>query len=184
LIFCAASGELEVEWLGLMWIVAVAITAKFAVVRWLGFRLVNTATQQPIRSDEMQFSLAQLLGLTAIIAVIAAIARMLAPLAATLNMLLFGLGIAMCIGTLALVAAWAILRSAAALRITLPSFASFAIIMSGLTWHIVEATHADPGMVWGSAVFAYAVALAGLLLLARSRGFRLLLTSEFGAVEP
>jgi hypothetical protein len=95
----------------------------------------------------------------------------------------FGLGIAMCIGTLALVAAWAILRSAAP-RITLPSFASFAIVMSGLTWYIVEATHADPGLVWGSAVFAYAVALAGLLLLARSRGFRLLLPSEFGAVEP
>jgi hypothetical protein len=111
LVFCATSGEFEAEWLGLVWVVVVTITAMFVFVRWLGLRLVDTTDGGRIRSDEMQLSLTQLMALTAVVAVIAPVARLLAPLVATVNALMFGIAIALCLGTLALVAVWATLRS-------------------------------------------------------------------------
>ena len=38
LVFCAVSGELEAEWLGLMWVVVIAVAAMFVVVRRQGLR--------------------------------------------------------------------------------------------------------------------------------------------------
>ena len=177
LVFCATSGELEAEWLGLVWVVVVTITAMFVFVRWFGFRLIDTTNGGRIRSDEMQFSLKQLMALTAGVAVIAAVARMLAPLVATMNVLIFGFVIASCLGTLALVAVWATLRLDPT-RVKLSILAIVAMATAGLVYYGMETTNADPGLVWGSVVIVYTIALAGLLLLARSHGFRLGRNSE------
>jgi hypothetical protein len=179
LLFCAASGEFEAEWLGLVWVVVVTVTAMFVFVRWLGFRLVDaTSHTNRIRSDEWQFSVAQLMGLTGVVAVSSAVGKMLVPLVATMDALIVGSAIAICLGTLALVAAWATLRSATT-RIRILTLAVVTIAMSGLVYYGMEATDADPGLVWASVVIMYGIALSKLLLLARSRGFRLLLRSEF-----
>jgi hypothetical protein len=172
LVFCAVSGELEAEWLGLAWVVVVTITAMLAFVRWLGFHLVDTKTDGSVRSDEMQFSLRQLMALTAVVAVIAAVARMLAPLVATRDALIFGLAIAICLGVLALLTLWAMLP----LDITRSKSLVLAIVasvMAGLVYYGMEATDADPGLIWGAVVLVYAMALAGALLLLRRYGFRL-----------
>jgi len=125
----------------------------------------------------MQFSLAQLMALTAVVAVIAAVFRMLAPLVATMNALLIGIAIAFCLGTVALVAVWATLRSNAT-RVRLTILAIVAIVAAGLVYYGMESTNAEPGLVWGTAVIVYTIALAGLLLLARSHGVRLLRNSD------
>lgn len=172
LIFCVASGELEAEWLGLAWVVVVTVTSMFVLVRWLGFKLADTATSVPVRSDEMQFSLRQLMALTAVVAAITAAARMLAPLIATWQVLMVGIAIAVCLGGLALLTVWATLR----LEVTRPKLSILAIaalVMAGLVHYAMEATNADPGLVWGSVVVVFTVALAGLLLLARRHGVRL-----------
>jgi hypothetical protein len=177
LVFCATSGEFEAEWLGLMWVVVVTVAAMFVFVRSCGLRLADTMDGGRFRSDEMQFSLTQLMALTAIVAVIAAVARMLAPLVVTVNALIFGIAIALCLGTLALVAAWATLRSNPT-RVRLSILAIVAMAAAGLVYHGMETTNADPGLVWGSVVIVYTMALAGLLLLARARGIRLLRRSS------
>lgn len=177
--FCATSGELESEWLGLVWVVLVTIAAIFAFARWLGFRLMDTTHGGRIRPEEMQFSVAQLMTLTAVIASIAAVARMLAPLVATINALMFGIAIALCLGVLALVAVWATLRSEIS-RVRLSTLVVVAIAAAGLVYYAMEMTNADPGLVWGSVVIVYTTALAGLLLFARSQGIRLQRNSECG----
>jgi len=177
LAFCAASGELEAEWLGLVWVVVVALTAMFLCVRWLGFKLAYTNARSRIRSDEFQFSLSQLLALTAVVAVVAAAARLLAPFVLTVNALSFGLAIAICLGIVALVAVGATLRPVIT-RIKISALVITAIVMAGLAYYGIEATNADPGIVWASTVIVYAIALTGLLLLGRSYGLRLLRSSE------
>jgi len=177
LVFCAASGELELEWLGLVWVLVVTITAMFVFVHWLGFRLVDTTAANRIRSDELQFSVKQLMALMAAVAVIAAVARLLTPLVATMSALVFGLAIAICLGTLALVAAWATLRSEAT-RIRLSTLVAASIVIAGLVYYGMETTDADPGLAWGSVVIVYTFALAASLLVARSHGFRLLIGPE------
>jgi hypothetical protein len=177
LVLCASSGEFEAEWLGLVWVVVVATTALFVFLRWLGYRLANTRTGERIRSDEMQFSLTQLMALTAVVAAVAAVARMLAPLVATMNALIFGIAVASCVGALALVAVWATLRSDLT-RVRLVILALVAMAVAGVVYYGVETTNADPGLVWGSVVIIYTITLAGLLLLARSYGVRLLRNSD------
>jgi hypothetical protein len=177
LVFCATSGELEAEWLALVWVVVVTITGMFVFIRWLGFRLVDTTFNSPVRSGEMQFSLMQLIVLTTVVAAIAGVARLFAPLVATINALIFGLAIAICLGTLALVATWATLQPVTT-RMKQSILAIVAILMAGLVYYGMETTNTDPGIVWGSVVIVYTVALGGSLLLARSHGFRLLRSSE------
>jgi hypothetical protein len=125
----------------------------------------------------MRYSLKQLMALTGVVAVIAAAASMLAPLVATFNALAFGIGIALCLGTLALVAVFATLRSNPTQGKYL-SLALVAVAAAGLVYYGMETTNADPGWVWGLVVMLYTMALTGLLLLARSRGLRLLRTSD------
>lgn len=177
LLFCATSGERDAEWLVVVWVIVITIAAMFVLVRWLGFKLVDTTTGSGIRSDEMQFSLVQLMALTAVVAAIAAAARMLAPLKATMMALTFGLAIAICLGALALVTVWAILQSDIT-RSKLSILAIAAIVMAGLVYCGMEATNADPGLVWGAVVIVYTIALAGSLLLARRHGFRLQSNSD------
>jgi hypothetical protein len=172
LVFCAASGELEAEWLGLAWVVVVTITAMLVFVRWLGFQLVDMTAGGHARADEMQFSLKQLMALTTAFAAIAAVARMLTPLVATREALMFGLAIAVCLGTLALLTLWAMLPVDIT-RTRLAALAIVAIVMAGLVYYGMEATDADPGLIWAAVVLVYATALAGALLLARRRGIRL-----------
>ena len=172
LAFCAISGEAEVEWLALLWIVGATITAMFMFVRLRGFRLVD-ATGKPARSDEMQFSVTHLLALTAVVAAVAAVARLLAP--TPLNAMIIFQAIAMGLGAVALLAVWATLHSAVTRFKTLTLFV-VAMVMAGLTYYGIEATDADPGAVWGSMVIIYTMALFGSLWLVRVRGFRLVRT--------
>jgi hypothetical protein len=172
IIFCALSGELQVEWLALVWVVVVTIAAMFAVVRWVGFKLVDATSGSRLGTAETQFSVTQLMVLTSVVGATAAGARLLAPLVATINALVFGLTIAVCLGTLALVAAWAMLGSETT-RIKLLALAVVTVIVTGLVYCGMEITNADPGIVWASVVVVYTLALAGLLLLMRSGGYRL-----------
>jgi hypothetical protein len=172
LLFCAVSGEFEAEWLALAWIVVVTVTAMFGVVRWLGFRLIDRTAGSGIQPEKLQFSLTQLIGLTTVVAAIGAVARLLTPRIATLDGLLAGLAIAICLGALALVTAWATLRpDVTLLKLVILPVAVAAL--AGLVYYGMEATNADPGLVWGAAMIAYAIALAGALWLVRLRGFRL-----------
>jgi hypothetical protein len=173
LIFCVVSGELEAEWLGLVWVVVVTITAMFVIVRLLGFRLMVAESDDRIASDEMQFSLRQLMALMAVFAIIAGAARRLTPLIATMEALIFGLAIAFCLGALSLFTMWVTLRSDNIARIKLSFLAIFAIAMAGLVYCGMEVTNADPGLIWAGVTLVFTIVLAGLLLLARQRGFRL-----------
>jgi hypothetical protein len=173
LVFCAISGEFEAEWLGLAWVVVVTITGMFLFARWLGFRMVGAMASGPVQIDKTQFSLIQLFLLTTVVAAIAAVARQLTPLVATMNALIFGVAIAICLGTVALVATWTTLESVTT-RMKQSILAIVTVGMAGLVCYAMEATNADPGLVWGSVVIVYTITLVGLLLLGRSRGFRLL----------
>ncbi len=182
LLFCASSGELEAEWLGLMWIVVVTVAGMFVLVRWQGLRLVNTAKPNLICSNEFQFSVSQLLALTAAVALVVAFARVLAPMIATVNALLIGLGIAICLGALAVVASLTTLRlqePKAGLRL----FAIATIMTTGLVFVVMEATNADPGIVWGSVVVVYALCLRASFRFARTHGFSILSTSELASLR-
>ena len=110
LAFCAISGEAEAEWLILMWVVGATITGMFMLVRFRGFKLVDAAGNRA-RSDEMQFSVTQLLALTSVVAAVAAVARLLAPIVPTPSAMGIYLAMAICLGTVAVVAVWATLRS-------------------------------------------------------------------------
>lgn len=182
LLFCAISGELDAEWLGLMWIVVITVAGMFVLVRWQGLRLVNTTKPNAICSDEFQFSVSQLLALTAAVALVVTFARILAPMIATMNTLLTGLGIAICLGTLAIVASLTTLRlqePKAGLRL----LAISTIVIAGLVFVVMEATDADPGIVWGSVVVVYALSLRASFRIARTRGFSILSTSELASLR-
>jgi len=127
----------------------------------------------------MQFSVRQLLALTAVVAAVAAVARLLVPIGTTLSAIAIFLPMAFCFGAVALVAVWATLRSDLSRMKTL-TLLIVTILMAGLTYFGMEATNADPGSIWGSTVIAYAMALVGSLLLVRARGFRLVRISELG----
>ncbi len=182
LVFCFASGELELEWLGLMWIVVMTVALMFLTARSFGVRLVNTNNGKPkhdrgIPSNESQFTIRQLMILTAATAAIAAAARWLAPLTMTVEAMMFGGGIAICLGILALVAAWATLRvELNRTRCFILAVAS--LVMAALVYCVMEVTDADPGLVWGCVVVVYASALSTAFLFARSCGIRLLCDRE------
>jgi hypothetical protein len=178
IVFCAVSGEAEAEWLVLLWVVVATITALFMLVRIRGYKLVDAAGNRA-RSDELQFSVTQLLALTAVVAVVAAVARLLAPIAITVSAIAIFLPMAMCFGALALVAVWATLRSEIT-RIKTLTLLIVTILMAGLTYFGMEVTNADPGAIWSSTVIAYSMALIGSLLLVRARRFRLVHMSELG----
>lgn len=182
LAFCAISGEAEAEWLAMMWVVVATITAMLIAVRIRGFKLLDAAGKQA-QSVELQFSVTHLLALTAVVAAVAAAARLLTPIAAPPSAMSFFLAIAMCLGTVALVAVWAMLRSDLTRAKTL-TLLIVAIAMAGLTYYGVEATNVDPGAIWGSTVIVYTVALAGSLLVVRACGFRLVRLSEIGPPQP
>jgi hypothetical protein len=186
LAFCAISGETEAEWLVLMWVVVATILAMFMVVRVCGFKLLDAAGKQA-QSVELQFSVTHLLALTAVVAGVAAVARLLAPIATTQSAISIFLAMAMCLGAVALVAVWATLRSDFTRIKTLTLFI-VAIVMAGLTYYGMEATNTDPGEIWGFTVIVYTMALVGSLLFMRARGFRLVRLSELcqpqSAVKP
>lgn len=182
LVFCAVSGELEAEWLGLMWVVVITVAAMFVVVRRQGLRLVDT--KKPIRrdSDEFRFSVLHLLGLTAVVALIATFARALAPLVATLNALMFGLGIAVCLGSLAIIGSLTTLRLRQS-QSGLWVFVVASVVIAGTVFTVMEATNADPGIVWGSIVVVYALSLRALFGFLRNRGFAIASDSDLALTE-
>ena len=175
LAFCVISGEAEAEWLLFMWIVAAGVAAMFLIVRLRGFRLANAVTGKGRGPDELQFTVEQLLALTAVVAAVAAASRFLSP--TTINALGLFLAIAACLGAVALVAVWATLRSDLT-RIKTLTLLVVAVVMAGITYYGMEVTNADPGPIWGGTVIVYTAALAGSLLVVRWRGFRLLRSPE------
>lgn len=183
LAFCATIRELEAEWLVLMWIVVVTVAAMFTIIRWRGLRLVNTTKPTHIDSGEFQFSVLHLIGLTAAVALIAAVARTLTPLAATLDVLLVGLGIAVCLGSLAIIVSLTTLRQRRT-KYGLPITAIATTANAGVVYMVMEATNADPGIVWGSIVVVYALSLCALLRYCFNRGFKLASRWELEAAEP
>ena len=173
LAFCIVSGEFELEWLGLIWIVIVITAAIFLCLRHLGFRLVGGSTDIHALSKESQFSLSQLMLLTAIFAGLAAVARYLAPSAATQEALFAGISIAACVGIVAIACVWAIMNQQIT-RARLTLLAAVTLAMSLLVYFAMEITEADPGFVWATVIITYAGGLAGVMFVARKRGFRLL----------
>jgi hypothetical protein len=180
LALCAMSGEAEAEWLVLVWVVAANVAALMLPVRTAGYRLASTAGNRA-KSGEMQFSVRQLLALTAVVAVVVAAARLLAPTSATAVFIF--LAISLCLGAVALVAVWATLRSSLT-PIKTAALVVLSAVMAGLVYYGMEATNADPGEIWGGAVILYTIALAGMLLVVRARGFRLLHIAEAGQQQP
>jgi hypothetical protein len=180
--FCLASGELELEWLGLMWIVVMTITLMFLAARCFGVRLVNTNQDNSnddrgVYTNDSQFTIRQLMILTAATAAIAAVARLLAPLMMTVEALIFGGGIAICLGFLALIAAWTTLT----IKLNRTRFiilAAISLAIAAFVYCVMEVTEADPGLVWGCVVVIYAAALSTALMYARSSGIRLLRDHE------
>lgn len=176
LLFCAATGEGEAEWLVLLWVVAASVAALLLPVRLCGYRLTKPGGSRR-RPGEMQFSIRQLLALTAVVAAVAGATRLLAPIAPTTSAIGFALAVALCLGVVALVAVWATLG----LDLTHTKTATLVIVaalMAGLTYYGMEATNADPGPIWGGAVIVFAMALTGALLVVRARGFRLVCTAD------
>ena len=173
LVFCFASGELELEWLGLMWVVVTTIALMFLSVRCFGVRLVQASRNSHERSNESQFSIRQLMILTAGTAAIAAVARWLAPLTMTRGAVMVGGGIAICLGVLALVAAWAALRVELN-RIRFVVLAVTSVAIASVVYSAMEVTGADPGLPWALVVVTYTLVLSTAFLGARSRGIRLL----------
>ncbi len=173
LAFCFASGELELEWLGLMWIVVMTIALLFFSVRCFGVRLVNIQQGNGIGSNEAQFSIRQLMALTAATAATAAVARWLAPLTMTVEAMMFGGGIAVCLGGLALGLAWGTLRCEISRKRSLV-LAVVSLMAAGSVYYVMEVTEADPGLVWACVVVMYCMALSAAFLYARSLGIRLL----------
>jgi hypothetical protein len=115
--------------------------------------------------------------LTAATAAIAAVARPLAPLMLTIEALMFGGGIALCLGVLALVSVWATV-SVEVNRTRFFILAANTLFIAASFYGVMEITEADPGLVWGCVVVIYAATLSAALLYARSRGFRLLCNYE------
>ena len=178
LAFCVISGEAEAEWLVLMGVVAATTASIFMLARILGFTLVKAAANQ-IRAEKLQFSVRQLLTLTAVVAVVAAGARLLLPIAMTPSAIVICLTATSCLGAVAPMAVWATLRPDLTVIKTL-SLVVVAFLMAGVDYYVMEATNADPGLIWGSTVIVYTVALVGALLLLRARGFRLIHISKLG----
>lgn len=173
LVFCFASGELELEWLGLMWVVVTTIALMLLAVRCFGVRLVQPSRSSHDRSKESQFSIRQLMILTAGTAAIAAAVRWLAPLTMTRGAVMVGGGIAICLGVLALVAAWAALRVELN-RIRFVVLVITSVAIASVVYSAMEVTGADPGLPWALVVVTYTLVLSTAFLCARSRGIRLL----------
>ena len=131
-----------------------------------GYRLIEAAIANKIAVTPIP-------GVTAATAAIAAVARWLAPLTMTVEVMIFGSGVAACLGVLALVLAWGTLRcDITRFRSLVLGFISLA--SAGLVYCVMEVTEADPGFVWGCVVVVYSAAISAAFLVARSLGLRFL----------
>ena len=165
-LFCATSGEFEVEWLILCWVVGITVGLVMSCVRHLGFQLGREDASPT--DAKAQFSLLHMLMLTGMVAVAIAVSKLLEPSSSSL---IFSLVIASCLSLLPPPAIWATLRA----NISSAGFAAFAGIASlaaTLIYFSVEATGVDPGSIWAMILIVYTAVLTGMLLLARSWGFR------------
>ena len=153
------------------------ISLLFFSVRCFGVRLVDIQQDNGVGSNEAQFSIRQLMILTAATAATAAVARWLAPLTMTVEAMMYGAGIAVCLGVLALGLAWGTLRCEISRKRSLV-LAVVSLMTAGSVYYVMEVTEADPGLVWGCVVVVYSAALSAAFLYARALGIRLLADHE------
>lgn len=171
LLLCLGIGELESEWFILVWFLALVTTAVFLIMRWCGYQLVSGEQRTNAETDEMQFSLLQMLGLVTVIAALAAIGKSVGPSLPVVGTLSFGISIAGALGLLALAAAWATLGTTCGPR-HLVVLGFVALGGAVLVFYIMEATGADPGSAWAIVFSVYVSCTAATLLAARAMGFR------------
>ena len=161
---CLAIGEMEAEWFLLIALVTGFVASATVPLRLWGLRLVRHPKMLS-QATSLKFTIRQIMSVTLVVACLLGIGRAL-----SLEIVAFGLALAICFAGIAATALWGTLNPAGAgtLAASVVAVATAAIVYYGM-----EVTTIDPGILWFAITLTYSVLLILTLVAVRCCGYRL-----------